>query len=123
MGRGRSLKASRHTVFTVSHLFVGKANLMHSLRYGNSQVTTYNWSRMPTPKKTHAVKRSRRAAGTTELKTEAIERLEKLATDLAGVTAEASAVAEIVREGLAAEETNHSGAGAAKPSRRKHGAG
>ena len=82
---------------------------------------------MPMPEstdrnKTHAVKRSRRAQNATQVKTEAIERLEKLATDLADVTAEASAVAEIVREGLAAEETNHSGAGAAKRGKRKFGA-
>lgn len=61
-----------------------------------------------------ADRRSRRAPRTTELKTEAIERLEKLATDLADVTAEASAVAEIVREGLAVEETNQAAAGPAR---------
>ena len=82
---------------------------------------------MPMPEstdrnKTHAVKRSRRVQSATQVKTEAIERLEKLATDLADVTAEASAVAEIVREGLAAEETNHSGAVAAKRGKRKFGA-
>jgi hypothetical protein len=94
------------------------------------QLTTYNWSRMPMSqptdrkkkpgKKPQAVKR--RAQNQTAIKTEAIERLEKLATDLADVTAEASAVAEIVREGLAAEETNQSGAGAAKRGKRKFGA-
>jgi hypothetical protein len=82
---------------------------------------------MPMPEstdrtKTHAVKRSRRAQSPIQLKTEAIERLEKLATDLADVTAEASAVAEIVREGLAADETTHSGAGATKRGKRKFGA-
>jgi hypothetical protein len=70
---------------------------------------------MPMPKKTPPVKRSRRPRRTTKLKTEAIARLEKLATDLADVTAEATAVAEIVRDGLAAEETSHFSAGA------KHG--
>ena len=95
---------------------------MHSLRYRDGQIATYNCSLMPTSKKTRAVKRSRRAPNTIELKTEAIERLKKLATDLADVTAEASAVAEIVREGLAAEETTHAGAGATKQSKRKHGA-
>jgi hypothetical protein len=74
-------------------------------------------------KKPHAVKRSRRAERPTEIKTEAIERLEKLATDLADVTAEASAVAEIVREGLAAEEkTTHSGARTAKRGKRRFAA-
>lgn len=65
-------------------------------------------------KKKAADRKSLRAPRTTEFKTEAIERLEKLATDLADVTAEASAVAEIVREGLAVEETNQAAAGPAK---------
>jgi predicted ATPase with chaperone activity len=71
------------------------------------------------PKKKSADKRSRRAHRTTELKTEAIERLEKLATDLADVTAEASAVAEIVREGLEVEETNQAAADTARPRKPK----
>ncbi len=70
-------------------------------------------------KKTPVMKRSRRASGTTQLKTEAIQRLEKLATDLADVTAEATAVAAIVREGLEAEESNHADSRAPKDRKAK----
>jgi hypothetical protein len=74
-------------------------------------------------KKRPAKKRLRRGEDNTKLKTEAIERLEKLATDLADVTAEASAVAEIVREGLAAEESTRSEpSGSSKHRKPKSGA-
>ena len=70
-------------------------------------------------KKRAAKKRARPTEDTTKLKNEAIQRLEKLATDLADVTAEASAVAEIVRDGLAAEESTRTEPGAPKERKSK----